>query len=134
MVSTAPQLSWKNFTNQRIRWASKWRYHNTLFSRLLALVIFLFHLSSILALLLCAIGLVSLNTVLILWIIKVFIEFVFLRRISSFLGNAWHWQSFFFLQIVYPFYVVSVGLISNFMSFEWKGRRLKSIQIKSISH
>lgn len=133
VVSTTPQLSLSDFLNQRIRWAGKWRYHNTFFSKLLALVIFIFQLTSILTVIYGLVGMLSLRATLVLWGIKFVIEYIYLKKVSLFLGSSWRWLPFMLLQIVYPFYVVCIGLISNFMPFVWKGRRLKSIHLKSIS-
>lgn len=133
LVTTVPQFSWRNFIHQRIRWAGKWRYHTTYFSRFLAMIIFGFHLAFILTLILSALTLFPIKAALVLWTIKGVIELVFLRKISLFLRNSWHWLTFFVLQIGYSFYVVGIGLISNFIAFEWKGRKLKSIQINPIS-
>jgi cellulose synthase/poly-beta-1,6-N-acetylglucosamine synthase-like glycosyltransferase len=128
VVSTAPQLTVKRFIHQRIRWAGKWRHNQVFLSKVLALFVFSFQLCAGILMLLGIAGTMDRKLVAVLLSIKIIVEFIFLKKVSHFLRIPWRWSVFLVLQVFYPFYVVFIGLISNFQSFEWKGRTLKSIE------
>ena len=129
LVSTQANESIKLFIDQRIRWAGKWSTHQAFFSQAVAIFVFYFQLSVISVPLLIGLNSLGLLTGLLLLLTKISIEFFFLRRISRYLGVSCSWFHFAILQVLYPFYVVVVGIVSNFSSFEWKGRKLNSLTI-----
>lgn len=130
-VSTGAQRSCRTFVNQRIRWAGKWKHHRSYGSMMLGLFIFLVQLCSLVLPILTIAGSVSLTLCLFLVSIKIVLEFIFLKGITTFLRNKWSWRVFLLLEAFYPAYVVFIGFLSNFRSFYWKGRRLTSIQSKT---
>ena len=134
VVVTAHMRNVKDFVHQRIRWAGKWRYHQGLFSKLLAILIFSFQLLIILLPLLVVTNWINPILAISLCVGKVLIEFFFLKGGCDFLKVKWNTVVFILWQLIYPFYVVLIGLASNIQSFEWKGRRLKSINTKLANH
>jgi hypothetical protein len=54
--------------------------------------------------------------------VKVILEAAFLLQVCRFLGVRWKWAAFFSLQVLYPFYVIGIGVASFFRPFEWKHR------------
>ena len=133
VVTTKAAETIKDLLHQRIRWAGKWKYNQSLSSTLLAVFIFIFQLSSITTFILIAAGFANAFLIL-MWIAKILLELLFLKQVNNFLNNKWKWLSFILLQLIYPVYVVYIGLISNFKSFEWKGRKLKSIHSNPVYH
>jgi cellulose synthase/poly-beta-1,6-N-acetylglucosamine synthase-like glycosyltransferase len=133
VIGTQAHTSLKAFIHQRIRWAGKWRFHKTFTSSLLAVFIFVFQLSSVALIIASLLGHVAGMVTIGLLAGKYILEFFFLKQVSRFLHTRWSWLSFILLQGVYPLYILFIGVISNFKSFEWKGRRLKSIQLKPIN-
>jgi cellulose synthase/poly-beta-1,6-N-acetylglucosamine synthase-like glycosyltransferase len=132
VVTTRPAKHLKEFLHQRIRWAGKWRYSQSLSTQLLAIFIFSFHFSSILLLMAALRGWVDALTTIVLLAIKALVEWVFLKRVAGFLEVKWNWAAFMTLQGIYSFYVVATALASNVSSYEWKGRKLKSFTISSV--
>jgi poly-beta-1,6-N-acetyl-D-glucosamine synthase len=122
VVRTRPQPDVRSFLQQRLRWASKWRFNSS--AHTVALAVFI--LASQIASLGCLMGLlVSFSyTALFLLAAKALLESVFLLQVCRFLKIRWHWPAFIFLQLFYPVYVVFVGIASNFISGYWKGRRI----------
>jgi poly-beta-1,6-N-acetyl-D-glucosamine synthase len=123
VVSTGSQPSPERLINQRIRWASKWRYNSSIFAKSLAVIVLLFQLS-------CMINWFYVFTPFILQslfliAVKMILEAAFLLQVCRFLGAQWNWLGFFALQILYPPYVVGVGVASVFVPFEWKKRIFK---------
>lgn len=123
VVETLPARDLRSFLRQRMRWASKWRHNTSAFSITLAIFILLTQVASVW----CMVSLLTSVSYLpvILLIIKFFIEALFLFSVCHFLKITWNWLAFMVLQVVYPFYVIGVGITSNFISGSWKGRRIR---------
>jgi biofilm PGA synthesis N-glycosyltransferase PgaC len=130
IVSTHPLSDLDEFIQQRIRWAGKWRHHDTMGSKVLAVGILTFQIAFILILPFTIAGLVSPEIFVLLVLCKLLSESFFLSQITKFLKVNWNWGSFIMLQFLYPIYVVFIGTSAHFQPFTWKGRRMKSIQPK----
>jgi cellulose synthase/poly-beta-1,6-N-acetylglucosamine synthase-like glycosyltransferase len=125
IVSTAPMKTWKDFFNQRIRWASKANKYDDKGIFFVLLLVYVFNLSF--AVLLVAgcwdhaywIWLIG------LWLGKTIIEFPFVNSVAGFFGKRSLMSYFFFFQPVHIAYTIVSGLLSQFGKYEWKGRRVK---------
>jgi len=124
VVSTKPQKSFKTFLYQRLRWAGKWKHNSSLYTKLLAIYIFIFQLSIIYVIGLTLSNKLDLKTAFVLLGGKIVIEFIFLSKVSFFLRAPWRTFYFLQLQFIYPFYVVVIAIASNFISPFWKGRKI----------
>lgn len=131
VVTTRANSSLKEFLHQRIRWAGKWRLHSDRLSQAVALFVFSFQAIVVSMPFLVAAKLLSLSTVIMLISSKVILEFLFLRLISHYLDAPWKLSAFWLLQLVYPYYVVFTGFLANFRSYEWKGRKIKTVVVNS---
>lgn len=125
LVLTKAMPNVQQFVAQRLRWASKWR-HNNIQTKVLAL------------------GLIFIHSTFLWWIFSIpletntpwqlagifilsfrmIFEFIFLKSVTKFQRVKWSWLAFVTLQVVYPLYVVLIGLFSNFMPNSWKGRKI----------
>lgn len=132
IVTTKAAKDGRAFFHQRIRWAGKWKVNQSFASRLLAVFIFCFQGSVILLPLAVILAWLNPTLAAALLLLKALLESVFLRKVARSLEVKWSWTIFLVLQIIYPLYVVVVGLISNVGSFEWKGRKLNSFTISPI--
>ena len=130
VVSTSPSKDLNEFIQQRIRWAGKWKHNQSFTSVFLAFFIFSFQTSTIALPILLISNQIDPKLGAILLMTKIIVEYIFLQQVSSFLLLRWSWLAFILLQVLYPFYVVAIGLLSNFLSFSWKGRTLKSFTVK----
>lgn len=122
VVDTESQSNFSVFLQQRLRWASKWRYNSSRFTVALSIFILLAQVSWIgcLALLIISFRFDLLT----LMLTKMVLEFVFLLRVCRWMKAKWNGLAFLTLQVVYPFYVLGVGIASNFVKGSWKGRRI----------
>jgi poly-beta-1,6-N-acetyl-D-glucosamine synthase len=122
VVETAAQPDLFSFFRQRVRWASKWHYSASVFSVALSVFILLAQISWLCALLILA---TSFHPgIFVASIVKILAEAVFLFRVCRWLNVKWNWSAFFVLQVSYPFYVIAVGIASNFLPKTWKGRNI----------
>lgn len=122
IVSTNPQPTLIEFIDQRLRWAGKWRYHDDGKSKLVALYVFLFHLSVLALPVLVILDYLSLSSALLFLLGKAILEFMFLWHVTTWLKVKWNWPAFILLQLIHSFYVVTIGVVANFAKPLWKGR------------
>lgn len=125
IVDTPPKAGWKEFINQRTRWASKAKAYKNLFSLFASGVVFLFAVVLLLATLGFLTGTVSTESFLALWALKLFSDFIFLARINRFLNQSFLMRYYFPAQLFVVVYTIIAGFLGNFGSFSWKGRSYK---------
>ncbi len=125
IVSTTPMESWPAFFQQRIRWASKTFYYKN--AKIIAVLsgVYLFNLVFPVLLIAgywcwyywaAAAG---------LWVLKTLVELPFYSSVSRFFGIKANPVEFFALQPVHIVYTIISGLLSQFGSYNWKGRSVK---------
>ncbi|GAL84959.1 hypothetical protein MYP_2187 [Sporocytophaga myxococcoides] len=128
LVKTYPKASVKDFLEQRKRWAGKWKMHKNKRNQYLALFIFLVNFLFLVS---GAYSLVDKRGLLVfasLIIVKFVIEFLFLKQVSRLLNHQFNPIEFAITWAIYPFYVITIGLLSNSGSFVWKGREIKNLK------
>ncbi|MGZ5246514.1 MAG: glycosyltransferase [Flavitalea sp.] len=126
IVTTEAAESWKEFFNQRIRWASKSSdytdkkilyilmvvyFYNLLFP-IIALTMFWYEKGWMMLLLFMA--------------FKVLVEFPFVASVAKFFGLSKLMWYFPFLQPLHIFYTIIAGWLGKFGSYQWKSRKIKT--------
>ena len=124
IVSTAPMKSWRDFFNQRIRWASKATYYKD--NRIFLVLLLVYMLNLILLLL--PIGFFWAGWLWKGWLLalalKSISEFLFLMPVATFFGEKKLMKWFFLMQPVHIIYIVVAGWLGRFGSYHWKGRKV----------
>lgn len=123
VVSTYPVENLKTFIAQRRRWGGKWRLHKAASVKLLAVFVFAFHIILMIAFVKMLLGNFDPWVYTGVFLIKACLEFFFLKRVLQHVGKSLYMKHFVFLQAIYSLYVVVFGLLVNFGTFEWKGRK-----------
>lgn len=118
IVSTASQPTVKRFASQRIRWASKWKLQTYLPAKLIGFFVFLAQLSTVAAYVLVAIY----PAMALALVLRFVIEAVVLRTFMKFLKIELSVSVLAVVQLIYPFYVVTIAVLSFFSTYAWKGR------------
>lgn len=123
LVISEPPEDWNTFYHQRRRWASKWKFHQDVFSKVTPVFVFcVYGIWSWLALDSCLTG----NPLgLYIFAAKACSDYVFIHAVSQVQNRRVSVFSFLLLQIIYPFYVVFFGVASNFGKYQWQGRTHK---------
>jgi cellulose synthase/poly-beta-1,6-N-acetylglucosamine synthase-like glycosyltransferase len=125
IVSTQPATSWKEFFNQRIRWASKAdKYDDKRITKVLFLVYFL-NLFLLLTLLYTFYNIAFLSYFILLILTKTIIEYAFVSRVAYFFSLNKLMYYFLPLQPAHIVYTVVAGFLGKFGKYEWKGRVVK---------
>jgi len=125
IVSTVPTRSWKDFFNQRIRWASKATNYNDIkiFS---ALFLVYFFNCALLALLIVGFWMPFIGIgFLAILLGKIIVELIFIWPVAKFYDQQKLLVLFPFYQPLHIIYTVIAGWFGTFGSFEWKGRKIK---------
>ena len=122
-VPAAAPKNWRQFWNQRIRYASKARqYDSEMIAGLVAV-----YLLNALILAGCISGLFgfwgSFGIALIAWIIKAGVEYAFLAQASVGFGQQHLLKYFLPTEILHPIYVTVFGLLGLFARYRWKGAK-----------
>jgi glycosyltransferase involved in cell wall biosynthesis len=126
VVYTHPCHDWYSWIEQRKRWISKWKYHQSGMHKLLGAYIGLLYLSwlaATAALILNGYGIVHFAAQ---CAVKFSFEFVFLYALSKPHRQAVRLLDVLLLFLVYPFYAAYfVWVGSRTSSYTWKDRRVK---------
>jgi poly-beta-1,6-N-acetyl-D-glucosamine synthase len=125
IVVTQPMKTWKEFFNQRIRWASKATHYND--KRILAvlLLVYFFNLSFLFLLVAGFRNDQYWIYAIIYWVLKTGLELPFFYAIARFFHKQWTIKYFFFFQPLHIAYTIISGLLGQFGKYEWKGRKVR---------
>lgn len=122
IVSTLPQPSFKELISQRVRWAAKSSAYQNLFSKIVGIIVFLMNGGMIVFSLLALIGIIKINVLLYLLVIKFGVDFLLIYKTANFTNQKEVMPSYFFSFLAYSFFSVYVVFASVFRGYKWKGR------------
>jgi cellulose synthase/poly-beta-1,6-N-acetylglucosamine synthase-like glycosyltransferase len=125
IVSTSPAGSWKQFFQQRIRWASKATHYNQSKILLVLLLVYFTNLSMLCVLIAAFWQPMALLVFLVLCLLKFLMEVFFVKQIAAFFKQEYLLPWLLLLQPLHILYIVVSGVFGQFKSYEWKGRKLK---------
>ena len=125
IVSTNPMQTWKDFINQRKRWASKSAYYTDPVLKLILIFVYLFNVLFFVLLTAACLNEAQWSLVIYYLLGKMVIELPFFVSIAGFYNNKKLVPYFLLLQPLHILYTVFVGFISQFGRYEWKNRRTK---------
>ena len=126
IVKTGVKNSITSFINQRKRWAGKWKFHRQIGTKLLAFFIFIVNLILIIALLWSLTGKIAMVNLVPQVLLKFSVDFLLVYAVLKFFNKKVNLRDFLILELLYPFYAVFFGLLSNFGAYKWKGRTLNN--------
>ncbi|WP_066208886.1 glycosyltransferase [Flammeovirga sp. MY04] len=124
IVTSTPPKNLKEFTQQRIRWASKWKHYKNKAPLLGSLFVFFFHLSFFLTL----IDVVTTNDGYLLFSLTLFVKTIvetwYNHYILKWFDDDKNIVLLPIISLFYPFYAVSIGFLSTFGNYKWKNRKI----------
>lgn len=121
IVTTKPLNDWTSLFYQRVRWASKTTSYQSSFGKFLGVVVLMGNLCWILAVGFWIFGMMPIEIIIILSLLKFSVDAVLIFKTNTFLGQK---SSYLILgSLLYPFFSVCVAFYSLFGKYEWKGRR-----------
>lgn len=123
VIHTQAQSSWKKFFQQRIRWASKGLQSKNGLNSFVSLLVFITNF----LLLVYPFGLLICNNGLFVWLgclsTKLVVDFLLLNCAAVFFEKKGLLWLFPVGEIITIFYTSIVGLVANYSSYQWKGRK-----------
>ena len=122
IVTTLPQPNMDSLISQRVRWAAKTGSYQNLFAKLTGIIVFLMNGGLMVFGLMVIVGIIKLNILLYLLVIKFGIDFLLIYKSANFMNQKEVMKSYFFAFIFYPFFSVYVVFSSVFRGYKWKGR------------
>jgi len=125
IVSTKAERSWKGFVNQRIRWASKAASYDDRRIFWVLLLVYVINLLFPVLLLAAWWNTWYLWLLLLLGMVKIFLEYPFVRSVAGFFGQQRLMVYFPALQPFHIAYTVIIGWLGQFGSYRWKDRKVK---------
>jgi cellulose synthase/poly-beta-1,6-N-acetylglucosamine synthase-like glycosyltransferase len=125
IVYTQAKPTLREFIQQRKRWASKsTRYKNKAII-VLGILVWLFNLSIIVNLFMGFFVAQVMLIALIQFVIKLLIEFLFLRKVTQFARRPELINLLPLLNILHIVYIIYIGIAGNSGKYTWKGRTVK---------
>ena len=125
IVTTNPVTSWKDFFNQRVRWASKATHYDDKKIFWILLLVY----GTNLCFLILAIASFWKATWFVFFILllvaKILVEFPFVNAVAIFFGEKKLMRYFPLMQPLHILYTIIAGWFGKFGTYEWKGRRIK---------
>ena len=123
IVYTAPQLSWKDLINQRIRWASKTSKQKNIASQVLGIVVFLVNIGVLAIPFLLALDSKNLIIYILILILKIVIDFVFIGQSADLYNKRISFFNFLGMFYIYSILIAIIVFGSLKGRYSWKGRR-----------
>lgn len=120
VVKTPTKATAGQLWNQRVRWTGKWRHHNNLFISSLAILSFLIFV--LLSFVPFWALFQSVIFGLLLFTFKFISEYLYVYHLTRFHGIKIRLTDAILLSLIYPVYVVFLGIASIFGRYSWKGR------------
>lgn len=122
LVLTNALKNWSELFSQRVRWASKYKSHN--FSHFLSSILPAFlQLFWVLSFALpISYGLEGLFIFLLIWVLKILVEFFSLRKVTNTYSLQLKYPDFYYTSLIHPFYVLRIAFGAVFGKYKWKGR------------
>lgn len=124
IVTTRAAENWRDFFNQRIRWASKAGIYKDKRIFFVLLLVYLLNLSLFILLIAGFFNPFWFLCLLILIVIKFFLELSFIRALARFFSLSHLLVWFPFLQPLHIIYTVATGFFGQLGKYEWKGRKV----------
>ena len=125
IVTTATAASWKDFFQQRIRWASKATHYHQPNIFFVLLLVYLTNLSFIGMLVAAFWQPSALLLFALLCFVKFFMELLFVKDVAVFFKQTHLLPWLLVLQPLHIAYIVISGFLGQVKTYEWKGRKLK---------
>ncbi|HEX2395174.1 MAG TPA: glycosyltransferase [Bacteroidales bacterium] len=115
----------KQFTEQHVRWVSKSKYYKNGDIIFTALIVFLINLSIVSALILLFSG-ANYWLFGFLMAVKALTDFHLIKSYYSYLAKKLPVSDYMVFSLMYPFFVVFIGIAGLFSGYSWKGRFYKT--------
>jgi poly-beta-1,6-N-acetyl-D-glucosamine synthase len=126
IVATEAEKTWKAFFNQRIRWASKAVHYKDKRIFYVLLITYLLNVLLFTSVFVAAFHIDFIWLFVLLFLIKVIIEFPFVNAVAIFFNQQRLMKYFIIMQPIHIIYTLISGWLGRFGSYTWKSRKIKN--------
>lgn len=125
IIHTNSENNLNSFFNQQIRWASKYTAYNSKFAKFVGATVFTMNLILIILLILTIINPNLWCFFTAIFIQKFVVDYILISKTSLFLNNSKKNKYYPLISLLYPFFIIIIGITAQFKSYKWKGRDFK---------
>ncbi len=126
VVTTEAEKTWKDFFNQRIRWASKSVHYKDKRIFYVLLITYLLNLFLFISIFVAIFYIDFAWLFVLLFLAKVILEFPFANSVAMFFNQQRLMKYFIVLQPVHIIYTLISGWLGRYGSYNWKSRKIKN--------
>jgi cellulose synthase/poly-beta-1,6-N-acetylglucosamine synthase-like glycosyltransferase len=124
LVSTVPQPDLSSFTSQRLRWGGKAKSFSDVFGFSCALLVLLTHVALVGYFILTLTGELHASVFILCFLAKSAADLLFLFLVAGFYKKRQLLWLFPLEAVLYPIYIVVIGIAGIFVRPKWKGRKV----------
>lgn len=124
ITATRPQATFSDFCAQRLRWGGKAKSFTDVFGFSTALLILITHISLVAFFILTLAGELHAELFIFCFLVKSAADFLFLFLVAGFYKKRHLLWLFPLEAILYPIYIVGIGIAGLFVKPKWKGRKV----------
>ena len=121
---TGAEKTWSGFLNQRIRWISKGHGYTDPWVVFVAVYTWLVNFTLLTGVVFGFFAPRFLGISIVLWLAKILSEFLPVFRMSKFSNKTNLLNHYFLAQLFQWIYVSIIGILGNFLPYQWKGRSI----------
>lgn len=121
-VRTKALSTFEELVQQRIRWTSKSKSYKNPFQIFVSLLVLLSNVSVPVLFIWSLFSLEIIIPFIIFWLIKMIIDFVFIRKIAYLSNQIFSLPMYINTALLYPFFISYIAIIGQFADFKWKDR------------
>ncbi len=126
IVNTETEKTWKDFFNQRVRWASKATYYEDKKVTYILWLIYLVNICYGVGFIIALFSIKFAGFYLLFVLAKILIEFPFVNSVATFFKQQRLMKYFIVLQPLHVLYILVSGWLGRFGSYTWKSRKIKN--------
>lgn len=125
IVETFPVDSVSELVHQRVRWASKTANYNLIFGKIIGVLVLAGNTVLAILPLLLFFNLLSFQTFISSFLLKLFSDYILLERMSIFENKKIDFITYFKSSILYPYFTLFIFIKSFSSNYKWKKRTFK---------
>lgn len=124
IIETIAPRNFKEFLNQRVRWASKTSGYKNFMSIITVIITFFASMSVLFSFILTIFNIDYIFLFILVFVSKLFVDTFFMLPVLKFYNRKNLMYYMPVIQIFYPFYIILTGILSFLWSPKWKSRRI----------
>ena len=125
LVKTKAAHNWNSFINQQIRWASKSAAYKNWFSIAVGLIVLLQNIWIIILLSTLINSAENLKILIPIVLQKMLFDTILIEKTAKFVQSKISIHYLIISSFLYPIFMITIGILSMFKTYEWKGRKFK---------